>query len=151
MSTLFIYNNNKMETISSFDGDYAFLSNFYPAKVFLDNVEYNTVEHAYQAAKTISLQDREIIRQAYSPSNAKKLGRQVTARTDWEEIKRSVMKGLVMQKFRHPELREKLMATGDAELIEGNWWGDTYWGVCKGVGQNHLGRILMYVRALENE
>ena len=68
-------------------------------------------------------------------------------RTDWEQIKVGVMKDLVLQKFtKHKELKEKLLATGDAYLEETNTWNDIFWGVCKGKGQNHLGKILMEVR-----
>jgi ribA/ribD-fused uncharacterized protein len=68
-------------------------------------------------------------------------------RPDWEQVKILIMTSLVRDKFtRHQDLKEQLLATGDAELIEGNWWGDTFWGVCKGKGENHLGKVLMKVR-----
>lgn len=79
--------------------------------------------------------------------DAKKLGKLVTIRPDWDEIKVEVMYEIVKAKFHYnPDLREMLLATEDAELIEGNWWGDTFWGVCKGQGLNNLGKILMRVR-----
>jgi ribA/ribD-fused uncharacterized protein len=131
--------------IDSFKGEYRWLSNFYLAEVVLDGFVYPSSEHAYQAAKTLNLEERRAIL-SMSVSEAKKAGRKVTLRSDWEDIKLDVMLRLLRQKFAHPELRSKLVATGDAELVEGNWWNDTFWGVCRGVGQNNLGKLLMVVR-----
>lgn len=140
-------------TIDSFRGEYRFLSNFEPSAVALDGWEYPTVEHAYQAAKTLNLDERTEIRDAPSPGKAKVLGRLATMRPDFETTKVAIMSDLVRQKFeRHQELRAKLLATEDHHLIEGNTWGDKYWGVCNGRGLNYLGRVLMSVReALRKE
>lgn len=136
-----------MNIIGPFQGEYRFLSNFYPAEVHYDGVFYPTVEHAYQAAKTLSLLARESIKEAKSPGEAKKLGYKVPIRRDWEELKLHIMRDLVFQKFFvHDDLRVKLLETGNAELQEINTWGDTYWGVCNGVGENNLGKILMDFR-----
>src|SRR5688572_28262831 len=128
--------------IRQFTGDYAFLSNFY--------TELNglSVEHRFQAAKTLAPHQRDAVLSARTPGSAKRLGRKVPLRPDWEDIKLEVMKDLVRSKFTEPELREKLLATGDAILQEGNRWNDTYWGVSlqTGKGANHLGQILMAVR-----
>ncbi len=132
--------------INRFEGDYCFLSNFWPVEVQLDGEVYPTVEHAYQAAKTLDKIGRDMIRHAVRPRYAKRLGRVVPLRDGWEDIKLEVMRTLVWQKFENPELREKLLATGGQPLIEGNTWGDTFWGVCNGVGENHLGLILMNIR-----
>lgn len=138
-----------MSKIESFSGKYRFLSNFYPCTVELDGETYSSVEHAYQAAKTLDIKDRQIIRDTPQPNIVKKLGRYVTVRNNWEEIKLEIMSVLVWQKFStNEELRTKLLETRDYELIEGNWWNDTYWGICKGVGQNNLGKILMAVRSV---
>jgi predicted NAD-dependent protein-ADP-ribosyltransferase YbiA (DUF1768 family) len=73
----------------------------------------------------------------------------VQLRTGWETSKNAVMKALLIQKFtRHLDLAQALLATGEADLIEGNDWGDVYWGVCRAHGRNQLGRQLMEVRAL---
>lgn len=133
--------------IDSFSGAYHFLSNFSAAEVWLDGMSYPTVEHAYQAAKTFDVRERVRIQHADTPNEAKKLGRKSTLRNDWEEVKDEVMYKLLRQKFRqHPTLSHQLLETGDQELIEGNWWGDRYWGMCKGQGQNMLGKLLMQVR-----
>lgn len=132
--------------IGSFSGPYRFLSNFYPAVVRLDGVNYPSVEHAYQAAKTLDLALRQTIRQQDTPGRAKRMGATVTKRPGFYEDRVALMTMLVRQKFHHPELCDKLLATGDHELVEGNTWGDTFWGECRGVGENHLGRILMQVR-----
>lgn len=132
--------------INYFNGQYGFLSNFYSAEVYLDGVKYATVEHAYQAAKSLDPEERKQVQLATTPAIAKKLGKFVTKRDDWDEVKVSIMHSLVKQKFLHSELYDKLMATGDEELIEGNWWGDVFWGMYKGKGRNELGKILMQVR-----
>lgn len=136
-----------MNKITQFKGQYRFLSNFHPAEVMLEGETYPTVEHAYQAAKFESDVVRSHIRCADTAAKAKRLGSKYKIREDWDLIKLAVMKGLLVQKFRHPELAALLKATGDAELIEGNWWGDIYWGVCEGVGHNHLGKLLMEIRS----
>lgn len=134
--------------ITSFSGEYEFLSNFYPAEIFWDGGVYPSVEHAYQAVKTLNPIERIAIGRASTPGKAKRLGQKCTLRRDWEEIKLLSMELFVRQKFNlwYPHLQEKLLSTGTAELIEGNTWGDTYWGVCNGEGQNNLGKILMEIR-----
>jgi len=131
--------------INSFRGKNRFLSNFWPAPVTLDGVEYPSTENAYQAAKTLDLECRKVF-ETCSSGDAKKLGRQLTVRDDWKNISLGIMLDLNRQKFQDEELKAKLKATGDQELVEGNTWGDTFWGVCNGVGENHLGKILMQVR-----
>lgn len=133
--------------IDQFTGEHYFLSNFFdPAPVVYDDTEYPTTEHAYQAAKTLDPEERRQIQKAPTPGQAKKLGRRVKLRRDWESIKDAVMLDLCRQKFRDSRLRQLLLDTGDQELVEGNWWGDVYWGVCKGTGRNMLGKLLMQVR-----
>ena len=136
--------------IDKFWGEYRFLSNFWPATVSFGGFTYQSVEHAYQAAKSFDPLIRFALSQ-YSkyekPGSAKKLGKHIKLRPNWEKVKPIVMLGLVRQKFKkHKDLAKKLLDTGDQLLIEGNTWGDTYWGVCRGVGENRLGKILMRVR-----
>jgi ribA/ribD-fused uncharacterized protein len=136
-----------MNKVLGFNKEYRFLSNFWPATVELDGEEYNSTEHAYQAAKTVDLDQRKKIREATKSGDAKRLGQMATVRPDWEQVKIGIMKDLVLQKFtKHEELKEKLLATGDAYLEETNSWSDIFWGVCHGIGKNHLGKILMEVR-----
>lgn len=136
-----------MSKIAEFQGEHRFLSNFWPAEVALDGVRYPTVENAFQAAKTLDPQQRRQF-ETCSPAEAKRLGRRVTLRKDWNAVRVDVMSTLVLQKFvEHPALAARLKATGKAELEEGNRWNDRFWGVCGGVGANWLGRILMAVRA----
>ncbi len=139
--------------IEDFQGDYYFLSNFAPASVSLNGVRYPTVEHAYQAAKTLETGEREKIRGASTPGLARKMGRKVTKRPDWPDLKVDLMRDLARQKFEeHPDLQDRLLATGEAELVEGNTWHDNFWGDCRcarcaaSPGQNWLGRILMDLR-----
>ena len=134
-----------MDTIDRFDGEFSFLSNFYPSPVVLDGVAFPTVENAFQAAKTIDKQMR-LAFILITPGQSKRLGRAVELRADWQDVKLSVMHDLLKLKFTSPDLRDKLLATGTATLIEGNDWDDMFWGVCRGVGENHLGKLLMRVR-----
>jgi ribA/ribD-fused uncharacterized protein len=132
--------------INEFQGEHRFLSNFPDAEVMLGGVKFPRVENAYQAAKCRDPEDRKKFL-TISAGEAKRLGRTIPIRPDWEEQKLFFMEMLVSQKFHNiAEYREKLLATGDEELVEGNAWGDTFWGVCRGVGQNHLGKILMKIR-----
>jgi ribA/ribD-fused uncharacterized protein len=143
--------------IKGFFGDYRFLSNYFCSKVTFEHVEYETVEHAYQAAKSENTEEREAICRAKFPNEAKRLGRKVTLRPDWEKVKLHIMEDLVYKKFQHKALKERLLATGDAHLEETNYWHDNFFGSCTcskcfGLGRNHLGQILMRVREeLKNE
>lgn len=133
--------------ITSFKGEYRFLSNFQECSIIFEGETYNSTEAAYMAAKTTDPEERRQIREAPSPAKAKALGRKVKLRADWEMVKLAVMEDLVRQKFyTHPPLAKLLLDTGDSTLIEGNTWGDCFWGVCDGAGHNHLGKILMKVR-----
>lgn len=132
--------------INRFDGDYAFLSNFYEFPVMFDGILYPTNEHAFQAAKTLDFEERKAIAALPTPGKAKRAGRRVSLREDWENVKDSIMKEICLVKFSNKELRDKLVQTKPHELIEGNTWNDRYWGVCNGTGENHLGKILMEIR-----
>jgi|SRR5208282_4906010 len=134
--------------ISEFVGLYRFLSNFYPAVVQYKSNFYPTVEHAFQAAKCVNDVDRIRICSAKTPGMAKRLGRRINLRPEWESVKLDVMLELLRKKFRIPVLQILLLNTYPAELIEGNSWNDTYWGVNEftGKGHNHLGKLLMQVR-----
>lgn len=141
--------------ILSFKGTHEFLSNFYPCRVVLAAELYPTLEHAFQATKTADVVERVEILSAQTPGKAKRLGRAVNLRPDWEDVKVEVMRGLIEQKFGpllNPELVRALRLTGEALLVEGNYWHDNYWGVCfceqcLGVGENVLGRLLMVRRS----
>ena len=139
--------------IDKFQGDYRFLSNFYPSEIEYENLIYPTAEHAYQAAKTLDAAERESIRSACSPGKAKRLGKTVTLRNDlpWKNYKEAIMLDILAQKFEQPILKTLLLATNDAYLVEGNQWNDTEWGCiwdeCGNLaGKNRLGTCLMIVR-----
>ena len=142
--------------INHFSGPWSFLSNFYPCQVRLDGEIYASVEHAYQAAKTLRLEDREKFRyDGVTAGKAKRMGAHLKLRTDWADVKLNIMQELLEQKFYPTILRRKLLATFNAELVEGNNWHDLFFGVCEGAcrqgphepeGLNHLGRLLMEVR-----
>lgn len=132
--------------INSFTGIYDFLSNFYPATVTFEGITYLQSESAYQAQKLLVPESR-IIFSFLPPWKAKKLGKTVQLRPDWESIKFLKMSEVVRAKFdQHPELKSRLVNTRDEPLEEGNTWGDTYWGTVNGKGKNSLGLILMSLR-----
>jgi len=137
---MFIINNFR-------DPDYAFLASDYECTVSLDGTPYLSVEHAFQAAKTDDFLLREEIRRALTARRAKQIGRRLSLKPGWDDVRERVMFELVRDKFASSDLAEKLLATQDAELIFENTINDTYWGVCNGVGENRLGKILMTVRA----
>lgn len=136
------------DLIYNFTGEYRFLSNFWPCRIVFDRLIYPSVEHAYVAAKTLNPAERAFVRKCcLSPGDAKRFGRELTLRRDWDAVKLAVMEDFLRQKFApHTPLAEKLLATGDAKLVEGNTWGDTFWGRCRGKGRNHLGNLLMIIR-----
>lgn len=142
------------EVIDSFRGEFDFLSNFSNHGVIVFGRLWKTAEHAYQAAKTNDPNERAWIAMQETPGKAKKAGSKkglngdkITLIDGWDDVKVDIMRIIVRRKFKlNNAIRTKLIATGDAELIEGNWWHDEFWGVCNGRGENHLGRILMELR-----
>jgi ribA/ribD-fused uncharacterized protein len=139
------------EPITHFKGEFATFSNFWPCSVEFEGAVYCSVEHAYQAAKSLDPEVREKIRSARMANEAKKLGGRVKLRFDWEEAKLGIMEQLLRQKFSQREFAELLFDTETRELVEGNYWHDNFWGQCScskhvGQGQNWLGKILMKIR-----
>lgn len=144
-----------MSTIHEFQGPYRFLSNFYEGlyPIRVGNFEFKTAEHLYQAFKTEDLEEARMIEQLATPGEAKRAGRTLTLRADWEDIKDRAMEIAVSRKFlSDPELLPLLLKTGDATLVEGNKWHDNYWGECFCTKceplpkLNMLGQVLMALR-----
>ena len=134
--------------IDKFDGKYAFLSNYYESKMLYEGIEYTSSEAVFQAQKTLDIELRKEIA-VMPPNKAKRAGRKLEIRPDWDLIRNKVMFDIVYVKFtQNEELKQRLLSTKDAELIEGNYWKDTHWGVCNGVGLNMLGKTLMVVREM---
>jgi len=130
-----------------FRGNRRFLSNFQESKITMGKLTFRTAEHAYQAAKSLDPADWKKIIACASPGIAKRVGKSLKLRPDWEEIKLHIMREIIAAKFdQNPGLRALLIGTGNEKLVEENGWGDTFWGMCNGVGQNHLGHILMEYR-----
>lgn len=138
--------------IKAFDGNNDFLSNFYPCKITFEGMTYLNSEAAFQAAKTLDMDERLKFTNL-NPSEAKKRGRRVELRPDWEEVKETIMLEILRDKFgpHNQVMMNRLLMTKDEELIEGNCWHDNYWGSCncskcKDKGKNRLGILLMQVR-----
>lgn len=132
--------------IDYFIGEHWFLSNFYPAETIYEARRYPTSEHAYQAAKSLEPHVQRAIALLRTPQEAKRYGRQIALRAGWESMKVDVMREVLRRKFSDPALAQRLLTTGDEPLVEGNTWNDTFWGVCRGRGQNWLGKLLMELR-----
>jgi ribA/ribD-fused uncharacterized protein len=142
--------------VERFQGEYRFLSNFFPSPVTYGDVTYPTAEHAYQAAKTREPAVRSRVASLATPGEAKRYGRLILLREGWERAKKPVMLVVVLTKFtQNPELGAMLADTADVDdplLTEGNHWHDNYWGDCycpkceAKPGLNYLGRVLMAVR-----
>lgn len=137
-----------MVQIVSFTGAFRFLSNFYPCQVIYEGIEYPSSEHAYVAAKSLDIVQKSWIAEMEHPGEVKKLGRKIKVRKDWEKVKLPIMRSIVEAKFyQNEDLMEMLIATKPHELIEGNSWGDVFWGQSPvGKGRNELGKILMSIR-----
>lgn len=136
-------------TIMEFTGEYRWLSNFWLVPVEYNGKHFPSVEHAYCSAKSEDFTWKEHCQNTHFSAGAiKKASRKVTLVENWDEIKESVMEACLRSKFSHPHLKELLLATGDAVLIEGNWWNDQFWGVNlrTNQGQNKLGELLMRIR-----
>lgn len=135
--------DKELEPIDSFEGENYFLSNFYPCQIIYNGYTFKSSESAFQSTKDLSRQKEfELL----TPGRAKKLGKKVNLRPDWEEVKDSIMEDILRIKFSKTGLKKKLISTYPRKLIEGNDWNDTYWGVCNGEGKNKLGKILMKIR-----
>lgn len=134
--------------IKEFKNQYFFLSNFYECPIYYNKLVFCNTEAAFQAQKVIDEKEQyKFIN--LNASQARKLGKTIVLREDWEEVKDNIMYEIVKRKFTiNKELQQKLIDTKDEELVEGNWWHDTYWGVDSktGIGKNKLGKILMKVR-----
>lgn len=152
------------KVIDKFEGDNYFLSNFYLTPLVWQNVMYPSSEHAFQAAKTMDMKIRRKIAEAPSPGLAKKMGRVLDLREDWEDIRLHVMEEILVIKFSKTVLKRRLLNTDNTLLVEGNKWNDRFWGACPSpgynkldsqiwegskhlwYGQNHLGKLLMELR-----
>lgn len=137
------------QVIDQFKGKYHFLSNYFMKDLIYKGVLYSSAEVAFQAQKCPAKIPQFL---SLTSAEAKRLGRKVKLRPDWEEVKDEIMYEIIQAKFRDTRLKNRLLGTGDAILVEGNDWGDRYWGMVDGVGENKLGKILMRVREeLRNE
>ena len=136
-----------MTKIDSFRGNYEFLSNFAPCYIRYEGVLYTSVECAFQAAKVSDINIKKQIAQL-TPKDAKKYGKKVKLRSDWNNVRIDIMRDLLKIKFNddHFGYRQKLVNTGDSYIEEGNKHHDTFWGVCNGIGENHLGKLIMEIR-----
>ena len=135
-----------MNKISEFQGPYRWLSNFWCCKIIWNGKEAYSAEAHYQAAKSLDPYERAQIRMLPA-GMAKRAGRKIKKlRPDWNEVKDEIMLDIVRAKFQDPHLAQRLVETWPMVLEEGNHWGDKYWGICNGEGENRLGKILMQVR-----
>ena len=129
-----------------FRNEYWFLSNMYPCEIRVNGLVFTCAEACFQSFKTTDLNERKKF-QEIDGFKAKKLGRSVSLRSDWNDIRIEVMSRVIHAKFKqNPDLTKKLKDTGDLPIIEDNTWKDTFWGVCNGKGYNLLGQILMNER-----
>ena len=135
-----------IEQVTSFRGRWSTLSNFHGRPFRWRGKIWPTAEHAFQAAKCADPAEAEAVRTAGSPGAAKRLGRRAVLRPGWNGIRIEEMRSILDAKFADPEAAAVLRSSGGADLIEGNTWGDRFWGVSGGRGENYLGRLLMEVR-----
>lgn len=143
-----IGDSHMKKQITSFTGEYRFLSNFYPSPIKAEEITFPTAEHYYQAMKCKSVDDFKRIALCATPGQAKRLGQKVVLKKNWNDIRVHIMRRVLEEKFsQNPDLCQMLLSTKGHELIEGNTWGDTFFGQCPiGTGLNHLGILLMELR-----
>lgn len=138
-----------MKVINEFKGDYRWLSNFWKVNILHDGKVYPSVEHAYQAAKSLD-EDWKItcLNNNISPGKIKRLSKDIEIRSDWNKSRVKLMYTLCLKKFMKEPLKSKLLSTKNILLVEGNYWNDTFWGVDlkTNKGENMLGKILMHIR-----
>lgn len=140
--------------INRFNNAYAFLSNFYHCRIEYDGAVFPTVENAFQAAKYVENNKPAVYQEfaSITPGEAKRRGRKLPLRRNWDNIRLSIMEELLRNKFADAVLKQRLLATGNHELVEGNHWHDNFWGSCtcdrcRNKGQNQLGKLLMKLRS----
>lgn len=143
------------DVINNFAGPYAWLSNFYISPIIYNGLSYSTNEHFFQSKKIANFHDSEKVRTVINPGKAKRLGRKFEMIEKWDDVKiETMLLGLFLKFSQHPDLKQALINTGDAILIEGNRWHDNFWGDCvcpkcsKIEGMNHLGKSLMRLRSI---
>jgi ribA/ribD-fused uncharacterized protein len=133
--------------ITAFRGRWTKLGNYSSCVVFYNGHAYPSVEHAYQAQKSEDPRMQRVVRHQPTPAAAKQVARTLPLRSDWDAVKVDIMRDLLREKFSQEPERSILLSTGTKQLVEGNWWGDTFWGQCPiGTGENWLGRLLMDLR-----
>jgi ribA/ribD-fused uncharacterized protein len=136
--------------ITSFTGEHAFLSNFYPQGFYMKNQWFKSAEHAFQAAKAFKPEERQSIIDSCTARDARSVGSSCSAIDGWKDIRIEVMREVLRCKFSVTNLAEMLLTTDDKYLIEGNSWEDRFWGceIVRGdfVGENNLGKLLMEIR-----
>lgn len=133
-------------TIDGFVNEHYFMSNFYRSSLWIDEKKYPSAEHAYHAHKTLDPAVSETISHAKTAWEAKRLGRCVQLRPDWDDVKVDIMTKILRAKFENPLIRTLLIATSPKKLINRNSWNDKFWGVCRGEGLNTLGVLLENLR-----
>lgn len=132
--------------IRGFFDEFRFLSNFHVTPVHFNGFDYMSSEHAYMAAKARTQADHDYVHSAKSPAEAKRRGREIQLIDDWDIMKVEIMYMINLNKYSNPVMKQLLATTEERYLEETNWWGDKIWGICDGVGQNYLGRVIMEIR-----
>ena len=134
--------------IVEFQGEYRWLSNFATCNIMLDGRSYRSVEHAYMSAKSNDPEWKDYCQKTVNPGDVKRASKYATLIKNWEDVKVSIMEGLLRQKYNQSPYKEWLIATGEEPIQEGNRWHDTFWGIYlpTGKGQNVLGKLIMKIR-----
>lgn len=135
--------------ITEFRKEYNWLSNFANVKIILDDIVYQSVEHAYMSEKSDDVEWKLFCSNINnSASVVKAESKKIIIKHNWDKIKLDVMEKCLIQKYNTEPYKTKLLETKNIYIQEGNNWNDKFWGVClkTNKGKNHLGKLIMYIR-----
>lgn len=135
--------------ILSFNDENRWLSNFEPVEIILEGIHYPSSEHAYASAKSDSMEWKSFCAtHTNTAGKVKREGRKQSIVPNWDDIKVSIMKDCIQQKFAQEPYKTKLLNTGNQWIEEGNTWNDDFWGVDIETrqGLNILGHLIMEFR-----
>lgn len=140
-----------MNPINYFRGEYGWLSNFRKVDISINGITYSSIEHAWLSFRADDEEWKRLCSdEEYEAKHLKKISKHFPLPQTFMDNRDDIMKSLLIQKYTQEPFKTKLLETGKREIIEGNYWNDTYWGVDlkTGIGENNLGKYIMEIRTI---